>query len=111
MEIGRGDLVVAAFAGDYGKPRPALVAQSDAFAGLESVTLLPLTTDLRNWPLFRVSVEPTRENGLRQRSDVMVDKAATMSRNKIGRSIGRLDPATMQAIDTALANFLGFGLD
>lgn len=109
MEIGRGDLVVAAFAGDYGKPRPALVAQSDAFAGLDSVTLLPLTTDLRNWPLFRVAVEPTRENGLRQRSHVMVDKAATVLRAKIGRPIGRLDPATMRVVDTALANFLGLG--
>lgn len=57
MEIGRGDLVAAAFPGDYGKPRPALVAQSDAFAELPSVTLLPLTTELYNWPLFRIVVE------------------------------------------------------
>jgi mRNA interferase MazF len=109
MEIGRGDLVVAAFPGDYGKPRPALVAQNDAFAGLASVTLLPLTTDLYNWPLFRVAVEPTGENGLRQRSHIMVDKAATVSRNKIGRAIGRLDAATMRSVNTALANFLGLG--
>ena len=109
MEIRRGDLVVAAFTGDYGKPRPALVAQSDAFAGLESVTLLPLTTDLHNWALFRVVVEPTGENGLRQRSHVMIDKAATLSRTKISRAIGRVDPITMRVIDAALANFFGLG--
>jgi mRNA interferase MazF len=109
MEIRRGDLVVAAFTGDYGKPRPALVAQSDAFAELESVTLLPLTTDLHDWPLLRVAVDPTVENGLRQRSHVMVDKAATLSRNKISRAIGRVDPTTMRVIDVALANFLGVG--
>jgi mRNA interferase MazF len=109
VEVGRGDLVVAAFAGDYGKPRPALVAQSDAFAGLGSVTLLPLTTDLHKWPLFRVAVEPTSDNGLRQLSHVMVDKAATVSRDKIGRHIGRLDPETMRVINSALANFLGLG--
>jgi len=107
VEIARGDLVVAAFTGDFGKPRPALVAQSDAFASLESVTLLPLTTDLRSWPLFRVAVEPTRENGLRQLSHVMIDKAATLSRSKISRSIGRLDPTTMRVVNTALASFLG----
>jgi mRNA interferase MazF len=109
MKAERSDLVVAVFAGDYGKPRPALVAQSDAFAGLASVTLLPLTTDLRDWPLFRVAVEPTPDNGLRQRSHIMVDKAATVSRDKISQRIGRLDPEAMRVVNTALANFLGLG--
>jgi mRNA interferase MazF len=109
VEIARGHLVVAAFPGDYSKPRPALVAQSNAFDGLESVTLLPLTTDLRDWPLFRVPVEPHPENGLRQRSHVMVDKATTISRLKVSRAIGHLDQATMRAVDTALMNFFGLG--
>jgi mRNA interferase MazF len=109
MEIARGDLVVATFPGDYGKPRPALVAQNNAFAGLASVTLLPLTTDLHNWPLFRIAVAPSEENGLRQPSHIMIDKAATVSRGKIGQSIGRLDAAMMRIVDRALANFLGLG--
>ena len=111
MEMRRGDLVVAVFHGDYGKPRPALVAQSEAFAGLTSVTLLPLTTDLHDWPLFRIAVEPTAENGLRQYSHIMVDKAATVSRSKIGQPIGRLDATTMRVVDVSLANFLGLGSD
>jgi mRNA interferase MazF len=109
MEIARGDLVVAVFAGDYAKPRPALVAQSDAFVGLESVTLLPSTSDLQNLPLLRIAIEPTQENGLRERSEVMVDKAATVSRAKIRRRIGCLDPAMMRVIGTALARFLELG--
>jgi mRNA interferase MazF len=109
MEVARGDLVVAAFPGDYGKPRPALVAQSDAFAGLPSITLVPLTSDLRDWPLFRIPVEPTAENGLRRRSHIMVDRASTVSRNKIGGMIGHLDSATMRAFEAALANFLEIG--
>jgi mRNA interferase MazF len=32
--VRRGDLVTVAVAGDYGKPRPALVVQDDAFAAL-----------------------------------------------------------------------------
>lgn len=107
--VARGDLVVAAFPGGYGKPRPALIALSDAFAGLPSITLLPLTSDLRDWPLFRIAIEPTAENGLRQRSQVMIDKAATVSRGKIGGLIGHLDAATMRSVETALANFLGIG--
>jgi mRNA interferase MazF len=109
MEVARGDLVVAAFPGDYGKPRPALVTQSNAFAGLSSITLLPVTSDLRDWPLFRIPVEPTAENGLRQRSHVMVDRVTTVSRGKVGGMIGHLDPATMRAVQMALANFLGIG--
>jgi hypothetical protein len=33
MEIKRGDVVICAAPGDYGKPRPAVVVQSDLFNG------------------------------------------------------------------------------
>jgi len=64
MEISRGDLVIAAFPGDYGKPRPALVVQSNAFTGLASLTVLPLTSDLYASPMIRIDVVPNRNNGL-----------------------------------------------
>ncbi len=35
----RGDLVTIALPGDYGKPRPALVVQSDLFSEHPSVTV------------------------------------------------------------------------
>jgi mRNA interferase MazF len=107
MEISRGDLVIAAFPGDYGKPRPALVTQSDEFNELRSVTVLPLTSDLYPAGLIRINVAPTRGNGLHRRSHIMVDKAATISRTKIGQRIGRLDTETMGAVAAALARFLG----
>jgi len=107
MEIGRGDLVLAAIPGDYGKIRPVLVLQDDAFEAVPSVTVLPLTTDLMNFPLFRLDVDPTRENGLHERSQIMIDKAGTVRRDKVGRRIGRLDPATIRAAGLALKEFLG----
>ncbi len=106
--IRRGDLVTVALQGDYGKPRPALVIQSDLFAEHPSVTVLPVTTELRNTPLFRIAVEPSAGNNLRNPSQVMVDKAQSVSREKIGESFGRLDDATMLAVNRALALFLGF---
>ena len=109
MEISRGDLVVAAFPGDYGKPRPALVIQSDGFNQLQSVTVLPLTSDLYPAVLVRIDVAPTESNGLQRRSHIMVDKAATISRSKIGRRIGRLDTETMGAVGLALAQFFDIG--
>ena len=98
-----------ALAGDYGKPRPALVIQDDAFEALTSLTVLPLTSELRDWHLFRIIVEPSQGTGLRTRSQVMVDKAATVSRSRVGQRIGRLDPQTIVAVSDALAKFLGLG--
>ena len=38
----RGQFVVVATSGDYGKPRPALIVQSELFAELPSVVICPL---------------------------------------------------------------------
>jgi mRNA interferase MazF len=102
----RGDLVTVAVSGDYGKPRPALVVQSDAFDIHPSVIVLPLTSELHDAPLFRVTVSANRETGLRATSQIMVDKATTVPRSKIGPRIGRLNPSTMQAVNQALRGFL-----
>ncbi len=107
MEVKRGDLVTIALSGDYGKPRPALVVQDDAFEALNSVTVLRVTSDLREWPLFRIAVEPSPANGLRRRSQIMVDKAATVPRAKIGRRLGHIDGEAMAAVGQALVKFLG----
>ena len=107
MEVSRGDFVTIALPGDYGKPRPALVVQDDAFRVLASVTILPLTSALHEWPQFRITIQPTRRNGLRQASQIAIDKAATVPRTKIGQRIGRVDAATMRSVETALARFLG----
>ncbi|MGH9382504.1 MAG: type II toxin-antitoxin system PemK/MazF family toxin [Thermoanaerobaculia bacterium] len=102
----RGDLVAVAMPGDYGKPRPALVVQDDAFAALPSVTLLLLTSRLRDAPMLRITVQPHPDNGLQKPSQVCIDKAATAPRGKVGQRIGRLDEATMRTVDTVLTRFL-----
>lgn len=103
----RADLVTVAMPGDYGKPRPALIVRDDAFFAHPSVTLLLLTSTLRDAPLLRITVQPGPDNGLQRPSQVCVDKTATVPRQKIGQRIGRLDEATMRTVDAALARFLG----
>lgn len=105
----RGDLVTVAPHGEQGKPRPALVVQADRFANLAAVTVLPLTSTLLDAPLLRIEVEPSEQNGLTKRSQIMVDKPQTPPRGKIGAAIGRLDDATMFAVSRALVLFLGLG--
>lgn len=104
----RGLVVTIALQGDYGKPRPALIVQSDYFSGHPSVTVLPITSELRQTPLFRIDVEPESGNGLRKRSQIMVDKIQTVPAEKIGKAIGILDEAIMMEVNRALALWLGF---
>lgn len=103
----RGDVVTVALQGDLGKPRPAVIVQSDLFNAHPSVTILPITGELREAPLFRIAVNPSRDNGLRKPSQVMVDKPQSVSREKIGTAVGSLDDEQMVAINRALAVFLG----
>ena len=100
-------MVVIVTSGDYGKPRPALVMQADDYAAHPSLTVLPLSSEIHDLSLLRVTVEPTKGNGLRLRSQVMVDKATTIPRAKVGGTIGHLDEAALEATSKALAVFLG----
>ena len=104
----RGDLVVVAVQGDYGKPRPALVVQSDLFNETHtSITVIPVTSTIVDTPLFRVTVEPSRRNGLRLVSQMMVDKVTTVRRERLGQTIGRLEEDVMLRVSRALALWFG----
>jgi mRNA interferase MazF len=103
----RGDLVTVAAPGDYGKPRPALVIQSELFEELPSVTLCLVTSELRAAPIFRITVDPSPENGLRRVSQVQIDKVLTVARERIGATIGRLDDDAMLKVNRSLAVFFG----
>jgi len=104
----RGDVVTVAAAGDYGKPRPAVIVQTNALPESHaSVVVCQLTSELANAPDFRVTVDPSPENGLRRRSQVMADKPVAIRRERIGRKIGRLDSQDMAILNAALAFALG----
>jgi mRNA interferase MazF len=103
----RGDLVVVALQGDHGKPRPALVIQSNLFDELPTVTLLPLVSTQLVPAITRVDIAPSGGNGLNVPSQIVVHRPSTILRDKVGRVIGRADEATMLAVTRALAVFMG----
>ncbi|HET9679889.1 MAG TPA: type II toxin-antitoxin system PemK/MazF family toxin [Gammaproteobacteria bacterium] len=103
----RGDLVPVTLPGAYGKLRPALVIQSDFFDEHPSVTVLPVTSKLRQAPLVRLALEPTPDNGLKKSSQIMIDKLHTLPRDKVGSVFGQIDNTTLVAINRHLALFLG----
>lgn len=105
----RGDIVVAAFRGDYtGKPRPVVIIQSDALnPSHASVLVAPITTELLGTSLFRVFVSPSAETGLRSPSEIMVDKISAVPRGKVGQRIGELGPAALADLDRSIALVCG----
>ncbi len=102
-----GDFVTIAMQGDFGKPRPALIIQSDQFDALATMTLLLVSSDFVEAPLFRITVKPDNKNGLRKASRIMVDKAMTVRQDKLGAPFGVASDDLMLAVNRALAVFLG----
>ena len=105
----RGDLVLVAVPGDYGKPRPALIVQSDLFSEHPSLTICLVTTHLQTTPLFRYQVAAHPDNGLSADSQVQIDKIVTIPRQKAGPVIGSLTTRQMAEITRLAAFWLGVG--
>jgi mRNA interferase MazF len=83
--------------------------QADTLTGgdLSSVVLCLISSQPVNAPAFRITVEPDAGNGLRERSQIMVDKILAVPRTRIGSVIGRLDDETLLRLNRTLAFVLG----
>ena len=103
----RGEVWTVSGAGYAGKPRPAVIVQDDRFDATASVTVCVFTTDETEAPLFRLAVTPSDRNRLRSVSRLMVDKLTTVSKDRIGERIGRLDDEDLVRLNRAIVVFLG----
>lgn len=104
----RGEIVIVAVPGDYGKPRPALVVQTDLALPLASVVICLMTSaDNPGARQVRVPVAPTPHNGLRKPSFVMVDKLVSVSRSRIKAAGGRLSEGEMAEVTRCITVLLG----
>jgi mRNA interferase MazF len=104
----RGDVVVVAATGDHGKPRLAVIVQTDAFPETHiSVVVCQMTSEVTEASDFRVTIDPSEPNGLRTRSQIMADKPVTVRRARVARSIGRLDDGDIGRLNIALAFVMG----
>ena len=108
--MNRGEVWTVSGAGYSRKPRPAVIVQDDRFDVAASVTVCVLTTDPTEAPLFRPPVTPNGRNGrngLRLASRLMVDKLTTVSKERLGERIGRLDDEDVVRLNRAILVFLG----
>ncbi len=102
-------MITVAVTGDHGKPRPAVVIQTD---DLETATVLVclITSDIiEAAAAFRLALEPTKANGLRKPSLVQADKIYPVPRRKCGAVIGALAAKDMSHLNILLAFVLGLG--
>ena len=104
----RGDVVIVAERGALaGKPRPAVVVQSDAApADARRITVALITTGGIDAPLVRIPVLPDQDNGLTQPSRIQTDRIATVSKANVGQIIGTVHPTTMRSVAEALRRWL-----
>ena len=103
----RGDVVICAAPGDYGKPRPAVVVQSDLFNGSHSsVVVCLITSHLEDAPLFRIPLPAGKTTGLKLESQVMVDKVIAIPRDRVSGRAGALPASALKEVDRALRLWL-----
>lgn len=103
----RGDIVVCAIPGDYGKPRPAVVVQSDLFNPTHaSIVVCPITSHCVDAPLFRLPLTASKATGLGNDSQIMVDKITAIRADRIAKRIGRLESKQQAELNKAISLWL-----
>jgi mRNA interferase MazF len=105
--VRRGDILIVSIRGYAGKPRPAVVVQSDHFLPGNTVAVCPTTGDSAGVRSLRPAIEPDATNNLKQRSWVMIDKVSIVEMSRIGRHMGKMTVDQMRIVDQRLALFLG----
>ena len=103
----RGDVITISSSGDYGKPRPAVVIQSDRLTTQDSVLVVLLTSHISDSPLFRLTILPNAANGLKFSSQIMIDKILAFPRIKCGAVIGKIDKNNLNSLNRLLSVMIG----
>ena len=103
----RGEVWTVSGSGYTGKPRPAVIIQDDRFDATASLTVCVFTTEETDAPLFRIPINSSEGNGLRNVSRMMVDKITTVPKDRLGERIGHLDDADVVRLNRAILVFLG----
>jgi mRNA interferase MazF len=106
--VSRGDVVLAAAAGDYGKPRPWLVVQADSYNSADrpdSILVCPFTSH-EETVSYRVPA-PLPYGDTERLCWVMVDKLMAVKRERIRTVIATVSPREFVRVERAMIDLLG----
>lgn len=87
---------------------PALVVSDDLLnhSGARLSLVVPATSKLRGVASHvRVAAN---EGGLESESDLLCEQLRSLSHQRFRRRLGRIEPATLRAVESVLARLLGF---
>ena len=92
-----------------GKPRPAVIVQTDAITTSVEILICPFTTTSLDASLYRITIEPSPNNALNASSQLMTDKVGPALQSRIGGIIGHLDEVDIMRLNVALTLVLDLG--
>lgn len=108
--MARGDVLLISLPNSDGREqsgrRPAAAVQTDV-AGAPMLMIAPITSNLNAARFsFSVSIEPTPENGLTQKSVVMIFQMRAIDKNRIVKKLGCLSAEDIEKIDVEIWRML-----
>ena len=109
MEPRCGQIWYAQGGGGYlGKGRPVLVLQNDEFQDLDSIVVVPFTTNSSSDldPLIRMPFEDSPLNGLMTKSWLMINKLQAVRLTRLKRELGRLTAEELPQVIVRAMPFL-----
>jgi mRNA interferase MazF len=102
MELNRGDIVIVNLypkkGDEVGKIRPAvIVSGNDENAILDTVMLMPLSTDLiDNMYPYRMKI--LKRDGLKEDSDILINQIRALSKTRIKEKVAKLTSVEYDAV-------------
>lgn len=103
MEIRKGHVYIAdlnpRIGTEPGKVRPVVVVQTDLLNGIHPSTVIcPITTHVQPKAQFLRVHLATREGGLKQPSDILVDQIRAIDNRRFLKSIGKISRMSLQRL-------------
>jgi mRNA interferase MazF len=109
----RGEIFLVAFDPTVGreikKTRPALIIQNDIGNRYGDLTIVAAITSKISPVLYPVEVivQPSRANGLKVLSAILLDQVRTVDKQCLLKRLGTIEPMIMQKVDEAIQISLG----
>jgi mRNA interferase MazF len=111
MQVNRGEIWSVLWTGLAGKPRPALVIQSENYRSTDTDILALITTTENKQEDLRLFISANDKNGLSQDSYICLDKLMAIPLVNLGQCYGKVSPEIMSQIDQHLVKILGIQYD
>jgi mRNA interferase MazF len=110
ININRGEIWSVLWTGLAGKPRPALVIQSEKYLLSQTDILALITTADGVQGELRLPIMADENNGLMSDGFICLDKLMAIPIDNLGERFGKVADETMREVDARLIKILGIDI-